>query len=133
MLRVLWHQFPTESDSVSTAGEFVRVLQDIRIVLTPILGVRGVAALLQRSLHLARLHHPWLADPLAGGDYVDVAALQSSLSGRDPASCQAAARAVLSSFHALLSSLIGEPLTERLFESMWTPPTSGNAAQETQP
>lgn len=122
MLRALSHQFPRDSDSVATAGEFVRVLQDIRIVLTPILGVRGVAALLQRSLHLARLQHPWLADPLAGGDFVDVSGLQSSLAEQDRVASLAAVDDVLAAFHALLTSLIGAPLTERLFESVWTPP-----------
>lgn len=132
MLRTLSLQFPKNSDSAVIAGEFVRVLQDIRIVLSPILGVRGVAALLQRSLHLARLQHPWLADPLAGGDFVDVPALQASLAGQDHASARAAVEAVLASFHALLNSLIGAPLTERLFASVWTPSPSGRAAQETQ-
>lgn len=130
MLRALSHQFPKDSDSVAIAGEFVRVLQDIRIVLSPILGVRGVAALLQRSLHLARLQYPWLADPLAGEDFVDVPALHASLTQQDQASTLAAVDDVLLSFHALLTSLIGAPLIERLFESVWTPPPSGSAVQE---
>ncbi len=132
MLRALSLQFPKKSDSVAIAGEFVRILQDIRNVLTPILGVRGMAALLQRSLHLVRLQQPWLSDPLADGDFVDVAALQASLAAQDPASARAAVNGVLASFHALLISLIGAPLTERLFASVWTPSPSGRVAQETQ-
>jgi hypothetical protein len=130
MLRALSHLFPENSDSVAIAGGFVRVLQDIRIVLTPILGERGVAALLQRSLHRARLEFPWLADSPASEASLDLEALQDSLSDQDPASARAAVDGALHAFHALLSSLIGAPLTERLFDSVWAPPSSGNAAQE---
>jgi hypothetical protein len=131
MLRALSHQFPENSDSVAIAGDFVRVLQDIRIVLTPILGVRGVAALLQRSLHLARIQFPWLEDPLAE-DFLDVSALQESLTRQNPDSARSAVSGVLHSFHALLTSLIGAPLTERMFDAVWTAPSNGTDAEEPQ-
>ena len=133
MLRALSHQFPEDSDAGATAGEFVRVLEDIRIVLAPILGNRGVAALLQRSLHRAGLQFPWIANSLDGPEPLDLAALQLTVAGQDPATSRAAVECVLHSFNALLTSLIGAPLTERLFDSVWTPPPRGDAAQESKP
>jgi hypothetical protein len=133
MLRALSRQFPENSDAGATAGEFVRVLEDIRIVLAPVLGNRGVAALLQRSLHRAGLQFPWLATSLGGPDFADLAALQIAVARQEPAPARAAVECALHCFHALLTSLIGAPLTERLFDSVWAPPPRGRAAQETQP
>jgi hypothetical protein len=133
MLRALSHRFPEQSDSAAISGEFARVLQDIRNVLAPILGNRGVAALLQRSLHRASMQFPWIAETLAGDDLVDLPALQASLAAHEPAAARAAVECSLECFHALLTSLIGAPLTERLFVPVWTPPSSGEAAQEPQP
>jgi hypothetical protein len=133
MLRALSHQFPENSDAGATAGEFVRVLEDIRIVLAPVLGNRGVSALLQRSLHRASLQFPSIAASLDGPEFVDLPALQLAVAGEEPAPARAAVECVLHAFHALLTSLIGAPLTERLFESVWAPPPRGDAAQEPKP
>lgn len=114
---------------MGVADEFVRVLQELRVILTPVLGVRGVATLLQRSLHAGRMQFPWLADSLADEDFVDLMALQSSLAGEDYRSSRAAADGVLYSFHALLTSLIGMPLTELLLDSASTPPSNDSAGR----
>jgi hypothetical protein len=131
MLQGIVRQFPEHLDSVAIAGQFVRVMHDIEVVLTPILGERGVAALLQRSFSLARSQHPWLADPFDGGDVPDLSAPYSALARRDPASARAAAvEGVLFPFHALLTSLIGAPLAERLFDATWASPANVPGARE---
>jgi hypothetical protein len=55
------------------------------------------------------------------------------LAAEDAVAARAAVDGALRCFHDLLTSLIGVPLTERLFESVWTSPSSGNAAQEPKP
>ena len=134
LLRALSPRFPQGLDASSVGREFVRVLLEIRGILPPILGARGVAALLQRSLHQARARFSWLADPFAEGDFIDLPALQSSFAGQDAASARAAAvDGVLASFETLLTSLIGESLTERLFDSVWTLAPEGGHVKETAP
>jgi hypothetical protein len=132
MLRALSHQFPEDLESVAIAGGFVRVLEDIRRVLAPVVGNRGVSALLHRSLHLAG-HRFAIPTPSGSEDSIDLQALQASLSALDSATARAAIHGVFNSFHDLLTSLIGVPLTERLFDSVWASPPSGQAVQETKP
>jgi hypothetical protein len=133
MLRALSHQFPEDSDAVAIAGAFVRVMDDIRTVLTPVVGSRGVTALLQRSLQLASHQFPSIPPPSGSEEVVDLPALQAALAAQDPAAARAAVDGALNSFHDLLTSLIGVPLTERMFVSVWAPPSSGSAAQEPKP
>ena len=127
-------QFRENSDSVVIAGDLARILQAIETTLTPILGIRGVAALVQRSLHVARIAHPWLAEPIeVAQPTLDLAALRSAVASRDRAEAQAAAMAVLQSFHDLLASLIGGPLTERLLEPVWAQSLRSPDAQDISP
>jgi hypothetical protein len=113
-------QFPRDLDSPAVAAAFVRVLLDVRSILDPILGARGVAALLQRSLRIASDRFPWLADPFVDGEFVDMPALQASLARQEPATARdGAIDGVFSALHSLLVSLVGAPLTERLFEAAW--------------
>jgi hypothetical protein len=133
MLRALSHQFPENSDSVAIAGRFVRVMAEIRAVLSPVVGARGVTALLQRSLQLAGHRYASLPARSDSEDSIDLQALHVALAALEPAAARAAVDAVLQSFHELLTSLIGASLTERLFDSVWASPPSGNAAQEPKP
>ena len=107
-------------------GEVAEVLADIcreiDAALTPIIGSRGVAALHQRSLHLATASHPWLAR-------LDPAALHTPqalpLEQPDPLLAAAGAEAFLQTFYDLLTTLIGAGLTERLLRSVWAHSLSG--------
>ena len=116
----LSHPFENHSDPVAIAGELVRLVQDIAKVLTPILGGRGVAALYQRTLHVTRAHHPWVAGPQEiAQPIIDLVALQSAFARQDRAEAASAATALLHAFHDLLASLIGEPLCARLLDPVW--------------
>lgn len=103
--------------------------QAIETALTPIIGLRGVAALYRRSLHLAARSHPWLADAVPGEpDSRDRAALKTLLSRQTSADAAGGGAAFLQAFYDLLASLVGRPLTERLLRSVWidfmgAPPT----------
>jgi hypothetical protein len=104
-------------------------------VLRPIIGQGGVLALLQRSAHVAAVHHPWLradlgADGLAGVDAADIAAV---LARQDAAQALACGSRLLDTFHDLLTSLIGASLTERLLRPVWGPPPISAPAQDMSP
>lgn len=105
--------------------------------LSPIIGPRGVTALIQRSLHLASAVHPWLAGREPGGPAaLDSATLVSLLAQRSSDDAAAAAETFLQTFHGLLTSLIGGSLTERLLRTAWGPPepsSSKSSPQDTQP
>ena len=116
----LSHPFETHSDPVAIAGELVRLVKDIAAVLTPILGSRGVAALYQRTLHVTRSSHAWVAGPQeVAQPIIDLVALQAPFARQDRDEAAAAATALLHAFHDLLASLIGEPLSERLLDPVW--------------
>lgn len=110
---------------------------ELEAALTPIIGPRGVAALIQRSLHLASDVHPWLSARQPGGaETLDSAALVSLLAQRSSDDAAAAADTFLQTFHGLLTSLIGGSLTERLLRPAWGPPepsSNTSSAQDTQP
>jgi hypothetical protein len=127
----LLHPFEVNSDPVATAGELVRIVEEMAAVLTPILGSRGVAALYQRTLHVARSHHAWLAEPVESvPSSIDLAALRAAFEGQGPAEAAAAATAVLHSFHTLLASLIGAALCARLLDPVWSHSSRNPTAQD---
>ena len=108
--------------------------QDIMAALSPIVGVRGVAALHNRSHHLCAASHAWMAglrDAAAvnaeGAICKDLVAL---LAQRDRAEAMSAGEAYLQTFHDLLTSLIGPSLTERLLRKVWPAVSSATPAQE---
>ena len=102
------------------------VLRRIDEALTPIFGVRGVAALFQRSAHPLRSAWPWLP-PVIGP-----AALLAELAQHAPADAVAAASELLQGFNELLEGLVGASLTERLLRPVWVDflngPTEGGAS-----
>lgn len=113
------------------AASFERIDQ----TLTPIVGERGMAALYKRSLHLSRSKHPWLpgvAEHAAdGGEFaVALTALTAALAGRTSAEAAAAGTQLLDCFRALLTTLIGESLTERLLHPIWATLLSGSYARD---
>jgi hypothetical protein len=116
------------------ADAVMGIWREIEQALTPVIGARGVAALFNRSLKLASLAHPWLAAARGGAlDAVDAAELRAALL-RQPANAAAAGGvALFQSFHDLLASLIGAPLTQRLLHAVWAPSTSTPRAQDPLP
>ena len=129
----LSHQFQQAEDPVAIAGELVRIVQDIEVILEPLLGVRGVAALYQRSLHLARIRHPWLTDPVEiAQPTIDLAALPAAFAREGRAEAAVGALAVLQSFHDLLASLIGHALSTRLLDPVWARHSGRHAVQDTE-
>lgn len=112
-----------DSTAAEVADACAALWLELEAVLSPIIGVRGVIALGQRSLHLASATHPWLAVRQPDSpETLDAALLVSLLAQRSSDDAVAAGDTFLQTFHGLLSSLIGASLTERLLRTVWGPP-----------
>lgn len=124
---------PTRSSS-SQLDATVAAWQTLHASLSPIIGQRGVAALIRRSLYLTRDAHPWLSpvcDTAAGQDLL--APLSSALLLQTEPEAIAAHGALLGNFRDLLATLIGESLTERLLRPALDHTSSGPTAQDITP
>ncbi|KRB14689.1 hypothetical protein [Rhizobacter sp. Root16D2] len=120
---------PTRADTSQVAAAAQEVWQRVDGALSPVIGVRGVAALYKRSLHLARARHPWL-DAAADGTHES---LRETLSWQSPDIAAAAHADVLQTFCDLLNQLIGSTLTDRLLAPVRELAASGHAAQDPSP
>jgi hypothetical protein len=85
----------------------------VRSRLAPIIGEDGFRVLFARSLHRARIEHPWLAREPVPGD-VAFSTLKASLESQTPELAAHASRALVANFNDLLHALIGEELASRL-------------------
>jgi hypothetical protein len=117
-------------DAADVAAEAMLGWRAIQAVLVPIVGERGFAALLHRSLHDTRLQFPWLAwqrdSPRSDG----LVLLRAALAGRSADDTVAATTALLHCFCGLLTSLIGAELTDRLLCTVDPAPARGAAAED---
>lgn len=122
------------ADAGQIADAAVAVWIAIDNSLSPVIGQRGSAALLQRCIHLARERYPWLGgvnDAMADRD--EFAALRAALAGQAPARAAEAHDSILQTYLDLLADLIGESLSQRLLRGAWEPPSSGHAVKDTSP
>lgn len=100
--------------------------------LSPIIGHGGVAALYRRSLFLVRADHPWLPGAHEGAlDPVEFTELESVVAQQSSQDADAATDALLKTFRALLSDLIGPSLTERLLRPIPPLTSHGDPVQDT--
>lgn len=107
-------------DAIAMVAAVSRTWQFMAAQLEPVIGVRGVDVLLDRALHLTSKKFPWLVHTTLSEVGVDpVTRLQSRFVNRDATEAAEAGGALLVTFTELLSSLIGEPLTERLLATVW--------------
>ena len=120
------------ASSEDVATLVAAAVRGIDQALTPVLGSRGVAALYKRSLHLSRPKQPWLPAPAEGDESsLELASLTVVLATRTSAEAASAGAVVIDRFCALLASLIGESLTERLLRPIRATYSSGPSAQDT--
>jgi hypothetical protein len=127
----LTHRVGPDADPAQIAQVMATICQEIATALTPIIGPRGVVALYERSLHLSAAKHPWLlAARTENKPTLDSAALKAVLSQQSSTVAAAGGNTLLEAFYALLTSLVGRSLTERLLRTVWVNPTSGSPAQD---
>lgn len=104
--------------------------------LAPVIGTRGVRALLQRSLFLCQPAHPCLmssASAEASPPADEFAALRNTLAACEPDVAAAADAALWQTYASLLNQLIGTALTERLIGHADAPPTRGAGPEDSAP
>jgi hypothetical protein len=117
-------------DASQIAAAAAQDWRSIEGALAPVVGARGFAALLARSLRDIGGDFPWAASPRGAAGDDTLAALQLALSRHTPAETIAANAALLHCFCAVLGSLIGAALTERLLHSVGGTSNRGEPAQE---
>ena len=121
------------ADAARVPDTVVVLWHEIDSALHPMIGRRGVAAVYYRSLTLAVAAHPWLAQghPGAQAIAIDPTALKAALATQAATEALAGGGALFQSFHALMTSLVGASLTDRLLRSVWVHSSNTSPAQDT--
>lgn len=118
----------TAPDARAIAEATLGTLHQLATQLSPVIGARGVDALLTYSLHQTSRAFSWIE-----GDHKDTATLlasiQERLEAREPAEALEASCALLVIFTDLLGVLIGESLTARLLNPVWATPLPASAPE----
>lgn len=120
-------------DGGAVAKATLELWNQVVTLLAPVIGTRGVEVLFSRSLHLTGRDYPLLA--MAAGDQRDMASLLGVVNTR-LASCEMneaveTSHSLLVNYTELLSTLIGESLTEQLLRPAWAVPPLASV-QETE-
>jgi len=111
-----------DSDPKSIAKAAISTWRDASTRLSPVVGGQGIDVLLRRSLHVAGKTHPLLAAEAHESRNTLLASLEMRLASSEMSLAVEASNALLLTFTELLSSLIGESLSERLLAPIWAPP-----------
>lgn len=120
------------TDAVAIATATLGTWRQVAERLAPIIGAGGVDVLFRRSLHLTSLTFAWLQVTAEEPDgAVLLASLEACLAGAETEASSEAAQALLGTFYELLASMLGESLTERLLDPVWTPESPGDAQEST--
>ncbi len=120
------------ADAGQVAAAIVLTLERSEAALAPVVGVLSTAALYQRSLHLAMRSHPWLGAAFKGvHQVIDFPALSAMLAQQSTHAAAAGGGALLQAFYDVLTSLIGQALTDSLLCAIWKESLSGSPARDT--
>lgn len=102
-------------------------------MLAPVLGHRGVAALYRRALSLSVRTYPFLGQAQGTSDPQTFERLHAVLAHQSVAEAIAASHGMVTTFQALLTSLIGPMLTDRLLgktlQAAYNAPSRENDAE----
>jgi hypothetical protein len=97
--------------------------------LKPVIGARGLDVLFRRALQQSTTAFPWLAASVDRGGSADpLPSLTACLAAQQTAAAAEAATALMLTFTELLTTLIGESLTERLLAPAWARASAQEAA-----
>jgi hypothetical protein len=105
------------ADAEQVAAAMAAMWQRIDAALAPVLGSKAVAALRERSLHLAGQPHPCLQGTSGADAALGFNALNSTVARQDDVDAALACSAVMRTFDRLLGGLIGPSLAHRLLEA----------------
>lgn len=111
-------------DGSAAAEAVISTWRQLVDLLTPVIGARGVDVIFRRSLYLTGKTFPWLASDEEQVESAPLLArLKACLAGRNPDDAAEAGYTLLATFIELLTTLIGESLTERLLSPLWAVPS----------
>ena len=131
---LLAHRSHNDPGAGSVSRCVVSLCEDIGTALTPIVGIRGVAALYKRSLFLTSREHPALLGLHESiQSTMELSSLTTILNSLSESEANNVGAALLQSFYELLCSLVGLSLTERLLSSVWDRPLSDPPASVSTP
>ena len=120
--RTLAQRAGEDADAKAVANAAISTWHEASARLSPVIGGQGIDVLLRRSLHVAGKTFPTLVEPThEARNNVLLANLQVRLAGCETALAVEASNALFVTFTELMSSLIGESLTERLLAPIWAP------------
>jgi hypothetical protein len=105
------------ADALAVAAAARCAYDDLATVLAPLISQVGVDALFARALHVTRRNYP--SDQAAEEQGEPFAPIARWLEQQDPTVVTEAAAAMFATFAALLTTLIGEPLTTRYLRKAW--------------
>lgn len=110
-------------DARAIAESVLGVWHQMAHRLVPVIGTRGVDAVLNRSLYLTSKTYPWLAIACNGeNSALLIAGLRECIASRETVDATEASQTLLANFTELLATLIGVSLTLRLLAPVWVPP-----------
>jgi hypothetical protein len=119
------------ADAAHLASAIISIWLKIESALAPVIGKRGLVALYERSLHMARAGYPWLMPAHESLEAtMDLTALKTALMGQGSASAAAGGGAHLQALYELLGSLISLSLTQRLLGPIWEHPLNDPPPEE---
>ncbi len=108
--------------------------QRMALQLTPLIGDTGFQSLYSRAIHLAQPHCPHLSAYIQGQSTSRLfEKLREDLSALEPSVTHDCSHVLLHQFTELVSSMIGNPLTEQILRSAWdNPADQTNGREQTQ-
>jgi hypothetical protein len=131
--RLVVERISAEIGEPSTADEAVsgmqRAYESLAAVMTSIIGDAGVRAIFARSLRKCRATFPCLESVVARDGDAFLEQLWARLHQQKPAVVKDIGIALLTGVGDILSNLIGDELTLKLFRNAW-PDASAHAADE---
>ena len=110
-------------DADTTANATAGTWRLVAAQLAPVIGARGLEVLAERALRMTSSTFPGLAVGSAGGGAGLLPGLAERLARQRPAEAAAASYTLFLTFTELLTTLIGESLTERLLTPVWASPS----------
>jgi len=132
--RALARQAGEAPDTEAIAEAALDMWRRVSDRLEPVIGIRGVDALFNRALHVTGRTYPWLMATSVDEDgAAQLAGLRLRLAGRGPVQAEEASYVLLMTFTVLLANLIGESLTKRLLEPVWSLPSAGSEEEMSTP
>ncbi len=121
--KTLAHRAGDAPDASTVVEATASTWRQVAALLTPVIGERGVDVIFKRALSLMSKAFPWLDFGEENGDSAALLeSLRLQLAGRDTATAAEAGCTLIVTFIEILTTLIGESLTERLVSPVWPSP-----------